>query len=242
MRCPKCGKAFERTSHQVQVCPNCGLRAPTVPVDDRIMPEGVVGKPHRPWAIFVLGWLPVLHFVFWPLYLLLTFRPLDKQHGRDHPIGGWLPSAVPFVGVFAAIPYAWMELWRLQRSRRARGLRSGLGPFWFILVTIITPLAALGYAVWLQGTHPESTGPFDVDPEHFDAARLTDWGTYADTFYNTADWVAVGLLLALWGLTPAFALARAAASANALWRHIYDERGEAWPWRTESEETELPAA
>lgn len=181
------------------------------------MPESLVGKPRRAWVVFLLTFL--LQPIFWPLYLLLTFRSLDKQHGRDHPIGWWVPSIVPSLGLLLAIPYAWMELWRLHRSRRARGLRKGIGPFAFIVITLVGPLAALGYYAYIQATGNGAHA--------FDAADLT-------SMLAPATWQLV-VIQALWALTPALALALVTASANRLWRHIYDEKGEAWPWRGPSE-------
>ena len=218
VRCPRCGKGFERTEHVLQVCPNCGLRAPTTAPGERVMPEGVVGKPRRAWVVALLTFL--VQIVFWPLYLILLFRPLDKQHGRNHPIGAWLPSIVPALGLVLAIPYAWMGLRRLQRSRKARGLSRGIGPFWFIVGGIVPALGAIGFGVYAIGTGGDLTASFD-------AANLSKANAYA-TLPIWQQLVAnLGFLL-----PPAIVLAFAAASANKLWKEIYAERGEAWPWRT----------
>lgn len=193
------------------------------------MPEEVVGKPRRAWLVLLLTLL--LQVVFWPLYLLFTFRAFDKQHGRNHPIGFWIPAVVPLAGVFLAIPYAWMELWRLQQSRRARGQRKGIGPFGFILVTVVGPLAALGWLVYLLGTQDGAVS--------FDFAAVTGKAA-GDTLAALAVWKYVALG-ALWSFTPALALALATASANKLWRAIYAERGESWPWRAATDDL-VPAA
>lgn len=221
IRCSRCGKAFERTAHQVQVCPNCGLRAPLVDAAaEPLIPQDVRGRPRRALVVLLLTFL--LHVVFWPLYLLQTFRPLDKQHGRFHPMAWWGWSCIPLLGAFLGIPYAWIGLVRLQRSRRARGLRRGLGPFWFTLVAVLGPLAAIGFVAWKVGT-----------------ANLTDGALWGKTL---SDWTVALEALAIFSFTPAVALALATSSANALWRAIYAERGESWPWRGGPGETDIPVS
>jgi hypothetical protein len=203
----------------MQVCPNCGLRAPTVPADQPILPEGVVGKPHRAWLVLLSTWL--LQPVFWPLYLWFTFQPLDKQHNREHPILAWIITVVPLLGVFLGIPYAWMGLKRLQRSRRARGLKRGLGPWTFLLVSVPLQLGTLGLAALLVASEGDLSAGFDF-------SLLFDGAAY-ETFLNLEAWHYAALVGGLLG--PAVALAWAAASANKLWHAIYEEKGEAWPWR-----------
>jgi hypothetical protein len=242
VRCPRCGKLFAPTQQRLQTCPVCKLEGPMVPADAGLIPDTVVGKPRRAALVFLLTWLPILHFGFWPTFLWQTFRPLDRQHGREHPTVAWAHSTLPLLGVFLALPYAFMGLRRLKRSRKARGLRKGIGGLTFTLVAILTPLAAMAYAGWLVGIHPDRDGAFDFEPDHFDAARLTDGEVWGATFWSEADWLESTLVLVLWGLSPAIALALAAASANKLWRAIYDERGEAWPWRKGAEETEVPVS
>lgn len=230
VRCPRCGKAFERTEHVLQVCPNCGLRAPTTEPGERVMPEGVVGKPRRAWVVGVLTL--VVQVVFWPLHLILLFRPLDKQHGRNHPIGAWLASIVPALGLVLAIPYAWMGLRRLQRSRKARGLSRGIGPFWFIVGGIVPALASVGFAVYALGTQGDLAA-YDT----FDTGHLAN---PLQTLPELPMWQQLVIHLGFF-LPPAIVLGFAAASANKLWKEIYAERGEAWPWRTGVPDASEPA-
>lgn len=223
VRCSKCGKAFERTPHVEQVCPHCGLRAPVVGGEDAVMPETVVGKPQRAIVVFLLTLL--VQPVFWPLYLLLTFRPLDRQHGRDPETGPWVASLVPVLGLWFGLPYAWTGLRRLKRSRAARGLRRGIGPFWFGLAGLLLPLGAIGYLVYVVGTGNDTSAAFD--------GGLLGKASGYDVLGHLAAWqyLAAG---AAYLLPPAIVLAIATASANGLWRAIYEERGEAWPWRDAS--------
>lgn len=170
-----------------------------------------MGKPRRALVAFLLTFL--VQPVFWPLYLLLTFRPLDKQHGRFHPMAWWIGAALPYVGLLAGTTYNWIGLVRLQRSRRARGLKSGIGPFWFLVVNLAGPLAAIGYALHYAYSY---TG----------IARRASW----EAFF--ADPLALSIATLLFLLTPAIAVALTVASANGLWRMVYDEKGEMWPWRS----------
>lgn len=243
-----------------QVCPHCGLRAEVVPPDQPIMPEGVVGKPRRAALTFLANILPLVDFILWPLMLLGIFRPLDKQHGRFHPMAAWVTALIPLAaaGVFLvlaalgmvawlfaplaaglvmlfAIPYSWTGLRRLQRSRRARGITSGIGVFWFHLLAVLPSLAALGGAFYLVGTGGKLDGTFTAgllnpysDTHGYDALLELDWWVY----------VALG---ALYAIPTALALAMAQGSANKLWQAIYLEKGEAWPWRTSHvSEPEIP--
>jgi len=224
------------------------------------MPEGVVGKPRRAAWVLLANLLPVVDFVLWPLFLLGIFRPLDKQHGRFHPMAAWVTALVPLFAaavflvlaalgmvawlfaplvagfmVLFALPYSWTGLRRLQRSRRARGISSGIGVFWFHLIAILPALGALGFAFYLVAAGGELGGTIDTglvnpyrDTHGYDALLKLDWWLY----------VALG---AAYALPMAVALAFAQGSANKLWQAIYSEKGEAWPWRTSHvSEPEIP--
>lgn len=214
LKCPRCGKRFPRQPGEDQVCPACAFRATVAgQVPSR---EGVTGRPRRAWVALLLGLVTLgIHGAYLRFKL---FDELDKQHARPGGLAAWILSFLPGVGLIFYMIHTGTHLRRLQDYRRARGLRRGLGPFGYLVLSL--PGNIVFYGVLVANY---------VDPSLFKA-----FGDYKTNYLSFATWLppveVLGGAIVLWLVLRLMATLITVRSCAKLWRRIYDEHGEIWPW------------